>query len=98
MITLGKNGNLAARRRAAAYLRDERSLSKLFTVLASRYSERQGGYTRVMKSGNRYGDMADMAIIEYVDRPGELRSARRPWDPMVAVVPEEEEAVVIAEN
>jgi large subunit ribosomal protein L17 len=91
MITLGKKGDLAARRRAIAYLRDERSLSKLFTVLADRYAEREGGYTRVLKAGPRYGDMADMAIIEYVDRRGEIREAKRPWDPMTAVVPEEEE-------
>ena len=89
MVTLGKKGDLAARRRANRYLRDERSLSKLFTVLAERYADRQGGYTRVLKSGNRYGDMAAMAIIEYVDRPGEIREARRPWEPMVAVEPEE---------
>ena len=93
MITLSKKGDLASRRRAIAYLRDERSLSKLFTVLADRYAERAGGYTRVLKAGPRYGDMAEMAIIEYVDRQGEIRKAKRPWDPMTAVVPGEEEVV-----
>jgi large subunit ribosomal protein L17 len=76
MVTLGKKNTLASRRRAAAYLMDHRSLSKLFTVLADRYDDRDGGYTRVLKSGTRYGDMANMAIIEYVDRPGEIRPAR----------------------
>ena len=85
MITLGKKGDLSARRRAAAYLMDDRSLSKLFTVLADRYEDREGGYTRVLKSGNRYGDMAKMAIIEYVDRSGEIRPAKRPWEPVLAV-------------
>ena len=85
MITLGKKGDLSARRRAAAYLMDDRSLSKLFTVLADRYEDREGGYTRVLKSGNRYGDMAKMAIIEYVDRTGEIRPAKRPWEPVLAV-------------
>ena len=85
MITLGKKGDLSARRRAAAYLMDDRSLSKLFTVLADRYEDREGGYTRVLKSGNRYGDMAKMAIIENVDRTGEIRPAKRPWEPVLAV-------------
>ena len=76
MVTLGKKNTLASRRSAAAYLMDHRSLSKLFTVLADRYEDRDGGYTRVLKSGTRYGDMANMAIIEYVDRPGEIRPAR----------------------
>jgi large subunit ribosomal protein L17 len=90
MVTLGKKGDLAARRRAASYLRDQRSLSKLFTVLADRYEDREGGYTRILKSGTRYGDMANMAIIEYVDRPGEIRVAKRPWEPMLAKEVDEE--------
>jgi large subunit ribosomal protein L17 len=73
MVTLGKKGDLAARRKAAGYVRDKKSLTKLFAVLAPRYEERTGGYTRVLRDGNRYGDNAPMAYIEYVDRPGELR-------------------------
>ena len=97
MITLGKKGDLSARRRAAAYLMDDRSLSKLFTVLANRYEDREGGYTRILKSGNRYGDMAKMAIIEYVDRTGEIRPAKRPWEPVLAVEEgEQEEQKVLA--
>ena len=68
LITLGKRGDLHARRLAASRLRDEAAVSKLFDTLASRYAERQGGYCRVMKAGFRYGDNAPMAVIEFVDR------------------------------
>ena len=68
MITLGKRGNLHARRRAHSYLRDDSAVSKLFEALAERYKERNGGYTRVVKAGFRYGDNAPMAVIELVDR------------------------------
>lgn len=68
MITLGKKGGLANRRRAISVVRDETQVQKLFDVLAPRYKERQGGYTRVLKAGFRYGDAAPMAIIELVDR------------------------------
>jgi large subunit ribosomal protein L17 len=68
LITLGKRGGLHARRQAHAVLRDEVIVSKLFAALADRYRERQGGYTRVLKAGMRYGDAADMAVIELVDR------------------------------
>lgn len=68
LITLGKKGGLANRRLAYAQLRDNEMVTKLFTVLADRYKERQGGYSRVLKAGFRYGDAADMAVIELVDR------------------------------
>jgi large subunit ribosomal protein L17 len=68
LITLGKRGNLHARRQAMSVLRDRAITSKLFDVLGERYKERQGGYTRVLKAGFRYGDMAPMAYIELVDR------------------------------
>lgn len=68
MITLGKKGGLANRRRAISVVRDEEQVQKLFDVLADRYKDRQGGYTRVLKAGFRYGDAAPMAIIELVDR------------------------------
>lgn len=68
MITLGKKGGLHNRRRAISIVRDEAQVDKLFAVLAERYKERQGGYTRVLKAGFRYGDAAPMAIIELVDR------------------------------
>ena len=68
LVTLGKKGGLHARRQAFAKLRDEKMVTKLFDVLSARYSERQGGYTRVLKAGFRYGDAAPMAVIEFVDR------------------------------
>ena len=68
LITLAKRGDLHARRQAAAQLKEDKDVVKLFDVLAARYKERNGGYTRVLKAGFRYGDMAPMAIIEFVDR------------------------------
>ena len=68
LITLGKRGNLHARRQAFSALRDEAMVAKLFDVLAERYGSRSGGYTRIMKAGHRFGDAADMAIIEFIDR------------------------------
>ncbi len=68
MITLGKRGNLHARRQAFAVLRDDDLVNKLFGTLAERYKDRKGGYTRVIKAGFRHGDSAPMAIIELVDR------------------------------
>ena len=68
LITLGKRGGLHARRQAHAQLRDNRIVNKLFGALAERYRTRAGGYTRVLKAGVRFGDAADMAVIELVDR------------------------------
>ena len=68
LVTLGKRGSLHARRRALATLRDTQLVGKLFGALAERYKERNGGYTRVLRAGFRYGDAAPMAFIEFVDR------------------------------
>ena len=68
LITLSKRGDLHARRLASAQLKEDQYVTKLFDVLGPRYTERQGGYTRVLRAGFRYGDMAPMAIIEFVDR------------------------------
>jgi large subunit ribosomal protein L17 len=68
LVTLGKRGDLHARRRAIAEIRDVAMVKKLFEVLGPRYKERNGGYTRVMKAGYRYGDNAPAAVIEFVDR------------------------------
>jgi large subunit ribosomal protein L17 len=68
LITLGKRGDLHARRQALSVLRDRGVTAKLFDELAERYKERPGGYTRVIKAGFRYGDMAPMGVIELVDR------------------------------
>ena len=68
LITLSKRGDLHARRLASAQLKEDQYVTKLFEVLGPRYTERKGGYTRVLRAGFRYGDMAPMAIIEFVDR------------------------------
>ena len=73
LITLGKKGDLHARRQAFAKLRDDGMVAKLFDTLATRYADRNGGYTRVLKAGYRYGDAAAMAVIELVDRDEEAR-------------------------
>ena len=73
LITLGKRGNLHARRQAIAVLADAGLAAKLFDTLAPRYAERHGGYTRVIKAGMRYGDAAPMALIEFVDRDLEAK-------------------------
>jgi large subunit ribosomal protein L17 len=68
LVTLGKRGGLHARRQLISVLQDETLAAKLLGPLAERYATRQGGYTRVLKAGFRYGDAAPMAIIEFVDR------------------------------
>jgi large subunit ribosomal protein L17 len=75
LITLGKKGDLHARRLAASRLKQDQYVAKLFDVLGPRYAERAGGYTRVLKAGFRYGDMAPMAIIELVDRDPDAKGA-----------------------
>ncbi|MDD4616349.1 MAG: 50S ribosomal protein L17 [Alphaproteobacteria bacterium] len=77
LITLGKKGGLANRRRALSILRDEGCVKKLFGALAERYKSRNGGYTRVLKAGFRYGDAAAMAMIEFVDRDVEAKGAKQ---------------------
>lgn len=76
LITLGKKGGLANRRRVHAILRDEDSVKKLFSTLADRYQKRPGGYTRVLKAGFRYGDAASLAVIELIDRDVEAKGAK----------------------
>ena len=68
LVTLGKRGDLHARRQAISQIRDVAMVKKLFDVLGPRYKERKGGYTRVLKAGFRYGDNAPVAVIEFVDR------------------------------
>ena len=68
IITLGKKGDLLSRRKAISILQDQTMSKKVFDVLANRYKERSGGYTRIVKLGNRFGDNAPMAVIELVDR------------------------------
>jgi large subunit ribosomal protein L17 len=75
LITLAKRGDLHARRLAISKIRQEPAVKKLFDTLGPRYAERNGGYTRVLKAGFRYGDMAPMAIIELVDRDEDAKGA-----------------------
>jgi large subunit ribosomal protein L17 len=73
LVTLGKRGNLHARRQALRLIPDAKLADKLFTTLADRYRARNGGYTRVLKAGFRYGDNAPLAIVELVDRDPEAK-------------------------
>ncbi|KAI9323278.1 ribosomal protein L17 [Dichotomocladium elegans] len=74
MVTLGKKGDVNARKQALSYLNSrDVTIPKLFDELATRFANRQGGYTRVQRIGNRYGDNAPMAVIEYIDGPKDLK-------------------------
>ena len=75
-ITLGKKGSLHSRRQAISRLKQNSAVIKLFETLASRYKERNGGYTRVLKAGFRYGDAAPLAVIELVDRDASAKGAK----------------------
>ncbi len=75
LVTLAKRGDLHARRQAAARLKQDQHVARLFDVLGPRYAERSGGYVRVLRAGFRYGDMAPMAIIEFVERDPEAKGA-----------------------
>ena len=74
-VTLAKRGDLNSRRLAAARMRDEAMVKKLFDTLAPRYKDRSGGYTRVLKAGYRYGDSAPVAVIEFVERDVDAKGA-----------------------
>ena len=75
LVTLGKRGDLHARRQAIAAIRDEAQVRKLFDTIATRYADRNGGYLRIMKAGFRHGDSAPMAVIEFVDRDVDAKGA-----------------------
>ena len=78
VITIGKKNNLSNKKRLFSKLQDTSSVVKVFDVLSSRYQKRQGGYSRVLKAGFRYGDDAPMAIIELVDRNTEAKKIDKP--------------------
>ena len=78
VITIGKKNNLSNKKRLFSKLQDKNSVVKVFDVLSSRYQKRQGGYSRVLKAGFRYGDDAPMAIIELVDRNLEAKKIDKP--------------------
>jgi large subunit ribosomal protein L17 len=91
LVTLAKKGGLTARRQAIAEIRDVLQVKKLFDVIAPRYKERHGGYTRVLKAGFRYGDNAPNAVIEFVDRDVEAKG--KDSGPVQAKKVDEQEAV-----
>ena len=78
VITIGKKNNLSNKKRLFSKLQDNNSVTKIFEVLSTRYQKRQGGYSRVLKAGFRYGDDAPMAIIELVDRNIEAKKVDKP--------------------
>ncbi|MEA5115496.1 MAG: 50S ribosomal protein L17 [Geobacteraceae bacterium] len=77
MITLGKQGDLHAVRQAASYIRDKQTVTKLFSVIAPRFKERPGGYTRIVKLGSRPGDTAQMSLIELVEEEMKAKSVKK---------------------
>jgi large subunit ribosomal protein L17 len=89
MITLGKKGDLESRRKAISILQDEKNTKKIFDIFAPRYKERAGGYTRIVKIGNRFGDNAPTAIIELVDRDENAKGLDS--GPIIEKKPSEEE-------
>jgi large subunit ribosomal protein L17 len=76
LITLGKKKTLAARRQAISQIRDEKLAAKVMSTLADRYKQRNGGYVRIIKAGFRYGDNAELAVIELVDRDESAKGAK----------------------
>jgi large subunit ribosomal protein L17 len=90
MITLGKRGDLHARRQAASYLFSDEAVKKVFSDLASRFKDRPGGYTRILKKGYRFGDGADMAFLELVDY--EQGGSKVEEAPAAAAAPEKKKA------
>ena len=89
IITLGKKGDLTSRKKAISILQDEKNIKKVFDIFANRYKDRLGGYTRIVKIGNRYGDNAPAAIIEFVNRDEEAKG--KDSGPVIEKKPSEEE-------
>jgi large subunit ribosomal protein L17 len=89
IISLGKKGDLESRRKAISILQDTKNTKKIFEIIAERYKDRSGGYTRIVKLGNRFGDNAPTAIIELIDRDEEAKG--QDSGPVIEKKPSEEE-------
>ena len=89
IVTLGKKGDLSSRRKTMTILQDEKMTKKIFDILAERYSQREGGYTRIIKLGNRFGDNASTAVIEFVERDEDAKGLDS--GPVIEKKPTEEE-------
>ena len=89
IITLGKKGGLEARRKTISILQDKHNTKKVFDIFADRYNKRKGGYTRIVKLGNRYGDNAPTAVIELVDR--DIKAKGKDSGPIIEKKSNEEE-------
>ena len=89
IITLGKKGDLQSRKKTISILQDKKNAKKVFDILANRYKNRLGGYTRIVKLGNRYGDNAPCAIIEFIDR--DIEAKGKDSGPVIEKKPSEEE-------
>lgn len=98
MITLGKRGDLHALRQAASYIREKSVVTKLFTTIAPRYKDRPGGYTRIVKLGNRQGDAAPISIIELVEEEMAPKKVRQKQAPAVAAKAKVAETVELVES
>jgi len=98
MITLGKRGDLHALRQAASYIREKSVVTKLFTTIAPRYKDRPGGYTRIVKLGNRQGDAAPISIIELVEEEMAPKKVRQKKAPAVAAKAKVAETVEVVES
>jgi len=96
MITLGKRGDLHSLRQAASYIREKSVVTKLFSTIAPRYKDRNGGYTRIIKLGNRQGDAAPVSIIELVEE--ELKPKKMSQKPTAAVLAPQKSSVVAAKT
>ncbi|MEM5495251.1 50S ribosomal protein L17 [Hoeflea sp. AS16] len=92
LVTLGKRGDLHARRQAISQIRDNEAVRKLFDAIATRYATRNGGYIRIMKAGYRTGDNAPMAVVEFVDRDVDAKGAKDRARAALEAVNEEEAA------
>ena len=89
IISLGKKGDLQSRRKTISILQDENNVKKIFNIIAERYKKRSGGYTRIIKIGNRFGDNAPTAIIELLDRDEDAKG--KDSGPVIEKKPSEEE-------